>query len=80
MDKLAKLLKRISKKERQVIKHLIYLLLHQEFLGLHIVKLKGTSQYRLKKGRFRIIFSYNKNGKTIIENVRIRNEKTYKDL
>jgi mRNA-degrading endonuclease RelE of RelBE toxin-antitoxin system len=44
---------------------------------MDIKKIKGTDFLRLRKGRFRIIFHYNKNN-VIIDSVKIRNENTYK--
>lgn len=80
MDKLAKLLQKITKKERQAIKQLIVLLKQKQFTGLDIVKIKSSDYYCLRKGRFRIIFYFDHINRVVIKKVQIRNEKTYKNL
>lgn len=80
MDKLAKLLQKITKKERQAIKSLIVLLKRKQFTGLDIVKIKSSDYYRLRKGWFRIIFYFDHINRIVIKKVQIRSEKTYKHL
>jgi mRNA-degrading endonuclease RelE of RelBE toxin-antitoxin system len=79
MDKIEKLLRKISKKSREKLFIIIEKLLKKENKSLNIKKLKGTSFYRLRSGRFRIIFHYEgKNREIVIDSIKIRNENTYK--
>jgi mRNA-degrading endonuclease RelE of RelBE toxin-antitoxin system len=80
MDKLDKLLQKIPKQDREVLINLMVLLSHKQLEGLDIVKIKESPYYRLRKGRFRIIFYYGAREEFIIKTVRIRNEKTYKNI
>ena len=77
MDKLEKLLRKISEKERKLLKEVISELVVGKVEGKDIIKIKDTDFLRLKKGKFRIIFHYDKNN-VIIDSVRIRNENTYR--
>jgi mRNA-degrading endonuclease RelE of RelBE toxin-antitoxin system len=77
MNKLEKLLRKISEKERKLLKEIINKLIIGKVEEMDIKKIKGTDFLRLRKGRFRIIFHYNKNN-VIIDSVKIRNENTYK--
>ena len=76
MDKIEKLLKKISKKQREKLFAIITKLLSGDKKGLNIKKLKGTDFYRLKSGRFRII--YHKEKDIVIDSIRLRDENTYK--
>jgi len=76
MDKIEKLLKKISKKQREKLFAIITKLLSGDKKGLNIKKLKGTDFYRLKSGRFRIIF--HKETDIIIDSIKLRDENTYK--
>ncbi|MEK9165956.1 MAG: hypothetical protein AAB525_03845 [Patescibacteria group bacterium] len=80
MDKIGKLFRRISKKDRQILKHLLFLLIHKHFYGLQITKLRGKAYFRVKKGVFRIIFTYDKDGDVVVKQIERRNESTYKNL
>jgi len=77
MNKLEKLLRKISEKERKLLKEIINKLIIGKVEEMDIKKIKGADFLRLRKGRFRIIFHYNKNN-VIIDSVKIRNENTYK--
>ena len=48
--------------------------------NLNIVKLQGGDIYRVRKGRFRLIFHYENKGELIIDSIKIRNEDTYRNL
>jgi mRNA-degrading endonuclease RelE of RelBE toxin-antitoxin system len=78
MDHIVKLLRRISQKDREMLRALIISLQSsQKRKALNIVKIQNTDLYRAKKGRFRIIFHIE--GKdVVIDSIRIRNERTYK--
>lgn len=48
--------------------------------GIDVVKLKGSDNvYRAKKGKLRIIYSVDDQGKITFLNIGRRNDKTYKD-
>ena len=78
MDDTGKLFKKLSKKER---KQLLTFsdALQSEQSGLNIKKVAGTDFYRARKGRFCIIFHYEQK-KIVIDSIRLRDEKTYRDL
>lgn len=78
MDRLEKLFRKISIKDKNLLDSLIQQLL-SENKGLNIKKLEKSDFYRCRKGRFRIIFHYER-GDIIIDSIRLRNEGTYKDF
>jgi len=77
MDKIEKLLRKISKKQREYLLSIIEKLLSNNKEGLDIKKLKNTDFYRLRSGRFRIIY-HKENEENIIDSIRLRDENTYK--
>jgi len=44
------------------------------------VKMKGSNFYKVRVGHFRIIYSIKENGRVVVDEVRRRNEKTYRDF
>lgn len=80
MDKLEKLFRRLSPRDRSFLRAVINTLQNGEEKGLQIKKLAGSDFHRLRKGIFRIIFHYDKARTVIIDSIRIRNEKTYRDF
>ena len=79
MRKIEKLLDKLNKKERKSLLETIKSLFSETAERLDIKKIKSTNFYRLRIGRFRIIF--HRNGeKIIIDDIRIRNENTYKNF
>ena len=79
MDKIEKLFRKISQKSREQLLLVISKLLSGQKAGLNIKKLKGTDFFRLRSGRFRIIFHYEDNSKEIIiDSIKLRDENTYK--
>ncbi len=79
MNKIEKLLRKIGKKDRQKLLGVIEKLMNKKTKTLKIQKIKDTDFYRLKSGRFRIIFHYYKK-EIIIDSIKLRSEKTYKKL
>lgn len=79
MNKIEKLFRKISKKERTLLKELIKSIECKD-KNLTIKKLTGGDFYRIRKRMFRIIFHYDTSGNVVIDSVRIKNEKTYKNL
>ena len=79
MDKIEKLFRKISQKDRQKLLSIIENLLHGKRGGLDTTKIINTDFYRLKSGRYRIIFHY-QNKEIIIDSIKLRNETTYNNL
>jgi mRNA interferase RelE/StbE len=79
MDKITKLLKRLSAKERERIEETLVLLLSGETSSLDVKKLKNVDDvYRVRIGDLRVIFQ--KQGKEVfILEVSRRDESTYKN-
>jgi len=81
MKEIEKLFRKISKKDRKRL-----LLLANELLdtnkrkNLKIEKIKDSDFYKIRKGDFRIIFHYENNNEVIIDSIKLRDEKTYKNL
>lgn len=46
---------------------------------MDIIKLSGGEYYRVRKGKFRAIFHFD-GSEVIIDAVRLRSEKTYRDI
>ncbi|MBI2551241.1 hypothetical protein HYV73_02740 [Candidatus Uhrbacteria bacterium] len=79
MNDLEKLLERMPTKDRRRVLAIMTGLMEGKLATLRIEKLKNSSFYRIRTGRYRIIFSLNRHTKFIkIEDLRLRNEATYK--
>ncbi len=78
MDKIEKLLRKISRQDRKRLLDLIQALISNK-RGLDLNKVVNTDFFRLKTGGFRIIFHY-ENNKIIIDAIKLRSENTYKNL
>jgi len=78
MNETEKLLRKISKKEREQLLLIISSLddasVRDSFRPL---KLKGRDIYRIRSGKFRILYHF-ENNQAIVDSVRFRNEKTYR--
>lgn len=79
MDKIEKLFRKISKKDRQNLLYIINLLLSGQITKLQVSKIKTTDFFRLRSGKYRIIF-HKEQGEIIVDSIKLRNEKTYKGL
>lgn len=77
MNELDKLIKKVSTKERILIVTSMKAIKTGELIGEKIV---GGNYYKVRVGRFRIIYYYTQSGNIEIETVRPRNEKTYRDF
>jgi mRNA-degrading endonuclease RelE of RelBE toxin-antitoxin system len=79
MNELEKFFRKLSAQERTKLLKLIDDVLSDpgSFGGK---KLTGSQSYRAKKGRYRFIYFYDKNGNIQLETVRFRDEKTYRDV
>lgn len=81
MDDIRKLFARIPKKHRtQLLEILGRLLDPAQRAALRPEKLSNSSQVRVRAGRYRIIFHVDTKGTVIIDEVRLRNENTYRDV
>lgn len=81
VDKITKVLRKLSVKERKQIKALLNLLGHNQLNHLHIKKLKGRSDiFRARQGSVRVIFRKTKRGTTKILAVERRTDVTYKSF
>lgn len=78
MEKIEKLLKKISREDRERLLKIIERLLNKNKKGLQIKKVKDTDFFRLRSGRFRIIFHYDKSDNVIIDSIQLRDGNTYK--
>ena len=80
MDRLGKLLKKLTPKERTHLEEVLTLLLSGNTASLAIKKLKGVENvYRVRSGNLRIIFQKQDDEIFVLE-VSRRNEGTYKNL
>ncbi len=78
MDKVGKALKKLTEKERNVVKNILENIEEGIFNNLDIKKLKGYSDiFRVRKGGIRIIFRKTNKGIFIIS-IERRRKKTYK--
>lgn len=78
MDELEKLFRKLSKKEREQLAQYATELEHDP-KSFNVTKLKGSDFYRARKGRWRFIFHY-EGKEVVIDNIRLRDEKTYRDV
>lgn len=78
MDKIEKLLRKISKKDRENLLSLLNSLIKRD-KAFKAVKIKNTDFFRIRHGKFRIIFHKEKK-EIIIDSIKLRNENTYKNL
>lgn len=76
MDKIKKLLMKISRGDRSKLLETVEKLISGD-KKLNIKKIKNTDFYRVRYGKFRIIYHREKT-EVIIDSIKMRNEKTYK--
>ena len=78
MNKIEKLLRKISASDRERLLAVIERLITGNTEGFDIKKLHNSDFYRVRSGRFRIIFHHDEISKeVIIDSIKLRNEKTY---
>jgi len=79
MEKLDKILRRFSQKEREIIKRLVEKILTQDLGGFDVKKPKGLKNlFRIRKGNIRIIFELKDGKEPNIIAIERKNEATYK--
>ncbi len=77
MDRVEKLFRKISKKDRQQILAVMFLVEKKDTELLDIKKIEGSkNQYRARVGKYRVIFKKEARQNLILK-VSLRNEKTY---
>ena len=80
MDKIAKALKRLSLKERKVVRGILRKIKKEDFEGLQIKKLKKRDDiFRVRKGDVRILYRKEKEKISILA-IERRSENTYKKM
>jgi mRNA-degrading endonuclease RelE of RelBE toxin-antitoxin system len=80
VDKIEKALKKLTEKERRVIKNIFINIQREKTQGLDLKKLKGHNDiFRVRRGRIRIVFRKNKES-ILILSVERRSDKTCKGL
>jgi len=78
MDKIQKVLEKLTEKERRVIKEILAQLKTSRMVNLDVKKLKGREDvFRVRKGAVRIIYRVDKAGNIFILTIERRNDKTY---
>jgi len=80
MDDLEKSLRKLTAKERKLIKDVFSRLSINDLQGLDLRKLKGTEDiFRVRKGGLRVIYRKERN-KIFILAIERRQENTYKNI
>ena len=78
MDKIEKHLSKFANKEKSEIKNVLRILSSRSNKKLDIKKLKGRSDiFRVRKGKFRIIYRVDKNNEIFILTIERRSDTTY---
>ncbi len=81
MDKIEKALKKLTSKERKIIKDLLLKIQQNSLSDLDIKKLKGFKDiFRLRKGSIRILYKIPHDGSVFVLAIERRSEKTYRDF
>lgn len=81
MEKIEKLFRKISKKDRIKLLALANELLDKtKRENLQIEKIKDSDFYKIRRGNFRIIFHYESDNEAVIDSIKLRNEKTYRNF
>lgn len=78
MDALQKLLRKISQPDRERLLVILEKLIVGDLSSVLIQKIQASDLFRIRVGRFRIIFHYNAKRDVVIDTVRLRNEGTYR--
>lgn len=80
-DKIAKMLAKLSAKQRALIMAVLRQLVSNELDGLNIKALQGKpGMYRVRVGDYRIIFMKDAKRGIVVHSIAMRDERTYKSL
>jgi mRNA-degrading endonuclease RelE of RelBE toxin-antitoxin system len=78
MDKVVKALQNLSFKEKEIIKSILLKIKNGSFFGFDLKKLKNCDNiFRIRKGKLRIIFKKQDDGRYFILTIERRSDKTY---
>lgn len=77
MNKIEKLFRKISKKDRDSLLSILELIINGQTKSLDLIKLKDTDMYRVRYMDYRIIFHYEKK-EVVIDSIKLRNENTFR--
>ena len=78
MDKITKALQNLSNKERELFKDILLKIKSNSLSGFDLKKLKGHEDiFRIRKGRFRVIFKSSDHGDISILALERRSDNTY---
>jgi mRNA-degrading endonuclease RelE of RelBE toxin-antitoxin system len=81
MDRIEKVLKKLSGKERKSIETLLKKIKNEDLQDLDLKKLRERGDiFRVRKGDLRIIYQERKDGGISILAIERRSEKTYKNF
>jgi len=79
MDKIDKVLARLNVKEREIFAKILQKISDGKLADFDLKKLKGRSDvFRIRFGRWRVIYRVGQNGKIFLLSLEKRSEKTYK--
>jgi len=77
MDKIEKILAKLSASEKSILRSILLLIKKGDFTRLDVKRLKGQSNiFRVRKGKFRIIY-YQSDSKIKILSLERRSDNTY---
>ena len=80
MDRVAKLLRKVSVKDRKKLLLALKQLQQRNFKGLNRKKLKGYDCiYRIRIGNYRIIY-FDDGQELLVKHLKQRNERSYRDV
>ena len=80
VDKIEKALRKLTEKERKLVKNILTKIQRGGVKDLDIKKLKGRDDiFRVRKGRIRVVFRKN-NNKIFVLSIERRSDSTYKDF
>ncbi len=78
VDKIRKVLKKLTKKEREAVRDILEKINKNNFKGLDLKKLKGRDDiFRVRKGKIRIIFR-KVNKSIFVLSIEKRSDKIYR--
>jgi len=81
MDKISKVLEKLSIKEKDIIKNVLLKVKNNFLSGLDLKKLKNKADiFRVRKGKIRIIFKIEKDKQVSILAIERRSDKTYNNF
>ncbi len=78
MDKIEKALKKLTPKERKIVRNILVKLKNKQFRNLDLKKLKGHNDiFRVRQGKTRIIYRVSQSNQIFILAIERRNDTTY---